>query len=206
MTPARLVRIGEAARLLGVTTQTLRTWDKTGELPPSRRTSGGTRYYDVAMLLDMRDDASPTIGYVSADADAPQDDLKRQLAAIDAYCDGKGWHAEVVHDADGGRSGLRRVLESAMRGCLRRLILLRLPPRPLAGLLLGVSALQGIELVLLNQTESATAGTGDGATLADLVAAFAERIHGKGATASKAAAAFAQGDARTTAGLLLGLD
>ncbi|WP_370691480.1 MerR family DNA-binding transcriptional regulator, partial [Methylicorpusculum sp.] len=42
----RLIKIGEAAALLGVSVDTLRKWERTGELLPARKTQGGTRYYD----------------------------------------------------------------------------------------------------------------------------------------------------------------
>lgn len=44
----RLVKIGEAARLLGTDHSTLRKWESTGELLPARKTKGGTRYYGLA--------------------------------------------------------------------------------------------------------------------------------------------------------------
>ena len=47
----RLVKIGEAARLLGTSVAQLRNWEATGELLPARKTKGGTRYYDVAAFL-----------------------------------------------------------------------------------------------------------------------------------------------------------
>ncbi len=40
------IRIGKAAEILGVTTQTLRNWEKTGKLTP-KRSAGGQRYYDA---------------------------------------------------------------------------------------------------------------------------------------------------------------
>ncbi|MBI3956614.1 MAG: MerR family DNA-binding transcriptional regulator [Candidatus Kerfeldbacteria bacterium] len=45
----KLVRISEAAAMLGVTAQTLRNWEKTGRLR-AERSSGGQRYYAVADL------------------------------------------------------------------------------------------------------------------------------------------------------------
>lgn len=45
-----LLKIGEAAVHLGVTPATLRRWEKTGELVPTRKSSGGTRYYSAALL------------------------------------------------------------------------------------------------------------------------------------------------------------
>jgi MerR family transcriptional regulator, repressor of the yfmOP operon len=39
------VRIGEVARLLGLTPRALRYWEQRGLLPPATRTAGGTRVY-----------------------------------------------------------------------------------------------------------------------------------------------------------------
>ena len=46
----RLVKIGDAAAMLGVAVSTLRKWESTGELLPARKTAGGTRYYDANQL------------------------------------------------------------------------------------------------------------------------------------------------------------
>ena len=59
----RLVKIGEAARLLGTEPATLRKWEKTGELLPARKTKGGTRYYNVAELLGLNNESAPTLSY-----------------------------------------------------------------------------------------------------------------------------------------------
>jgi putative DNA-invertase from lambdoid prophage Rac len=47
----KLVKIGEAAAILGATPGNLRRWEETGELLPSRKTKGGTRFYSVDDLL-----------------------------------------------------------------------------------------------------------------------------------------------------------
>ena len=41
----KLMTIGEAAKVLGVTTTTLRNWDKKGLLKPDELTRGGNRRY-----------------------------------------------------------------------------------------------------------------------------------------------------------------
>ena len=43
------IRIGEAAKLLGVSVKTLRNWEKSGKLK-ALRTDGGQRYYDEEVL------------------------------------------------------------------------------------------------------------------------------------------------------------
>lgn len=56
----RLVKIGEAARILGCSIDALRKWEASGELLPARKTQGGTRYYDLNELLNLGDADAPT--------------------------------------------------------------------------------------------------------------------------------------------------
>lgn len=58
----RLVKIGEVAKLLGTTPDTLRTWEASGEIIPTHKTKGGTRYYDINELLQLETSDHPTIG------------------------------------------------------------------------------------------------------------------------------------------------
>ena len=41
----KIIKVGEAAKILGMNTATLRAWEKTGELLPFRKSKKGTRYY-----------------------------------------------------------------------------------------------------------------------------------------------------------------
>jgi len=50
MTDTKKIRIGEAAKILNVSIQTLRNWEKSGKLQ-SQRSSGGQRYY---LLNDIK--------------------------------------------------------------------------------------------------------------------------------------------------------
>lgn len=47
-----MIRIGKAAKMLGVTVQTLRNWEKSGKLK-AHRGSGGNRYYRVEDIQDV---------------------------------------------------------------------------------------------------------------------------------------------------------
>ena len=124
----RLVRIGEAARLLGSKPDTLRKWEATGELLPARKTRGGTRYYSVDDLLGLRNDDAPTIGYARVSSHDQKPDLERQKAALEGYCAAKGWRFEIVSDLGSGlnyrKRGLQRLLEMILRRRMRRLVLL----------------------------------------------------------------------------------
>lgn len=73
------VRIGEAAAMLGVTTQTLRNWERSGRLR-AERTAGGQRYYMVADLERFTIDL-PELGWAwAASAQAPE-------ISSDYYCE-----------------------------------------------------------------------------------------------------------------------
>ena len=45
------VSIKEASNILGVSTQTLRRWEKQNKMPPPKRTKGGQRRYDITQLI-----------------------------------------------------------------------------------------------------------------------------------------------------------
>ena len=48
------VTIAEAANLLGVSTSTLRNWDKHGKLIPRRHPINGYRIYDLSELVKLK--------------------------------------------------------------------------------------------------------------------------------------------------------
>lgn len=49
--------VGEAAERLGVTTETLRNWDRSGKLVPLRNPVTGYRYYLVSQLEEFLKEA-----------------------------------------------------------------------------------------------------------------------------------------------------
>ncbi|MFP4119912.1 MAG: MerR family DNA-binding transcriptional regulator [Coleofasciculus sp.] len=57
----RLLSIGEAAAVKGVSVDTMRRWEKEGKIK-SVRTDGGHRRYDIDTLIDFRENRK-TIAY-----------------------------------------------------------------------------------------------------------------------------------------------
>lgn len=61
-TPAnQRLRIGQAAKLLGVTSETLRNWEKAGKLLPEEVSPGGTRYYRYGTIAKIIDPKFPDL-------------------------------------------------------------------------------------------------------------------------------------------------
>ncbi|MCL4353135.1 MerR family DNA-binding transcriptional regulator [Patescibacteria group bacterium] len=59
---SRIINISEAARLLGISTKTLRRWEREGKIIPSR-TAGGQRRYTLNQIENFRNSTSKKIRY-----------------------------------------------------------------------------------------------------------------------------------------------
>ena len=159
-----LIRIGTAARLLGVTPQTLRKWEDTGYLVPVRKSPGGTRYYSANQLLGQKSDDLPTICYARVSSHDQKADLDRQHALLESYCAAQGWSSLVIRDRwcrDLGsgmnyrKKGLHQLLELILERRMQRLVLTH-KDRLLrfgAELVFTLCELRGIEVVVIHQGE-----------------------------------------------------
>lgn len=81
----RLVKIGEAAQILGTTPGTLREWEETGNYR-RRVKPRGTRFYDAASLMGLEHQVVPTIAYARVSSHEQRDDLMRQGELLEPYC------------------------------------------------------------------------------------------------------------------------
>ena len=115
----KLVKIGEAAKILGTTPDTLRKWDKSGELIPDRKTKSGTRYYNINTLLNNnQSDNKKTICYARVSSHDQKADLERQQIMLESYCAAKGWQTETIKDLGSGmnyrKKGLKNLLDKIL--------------------------------------------------------------------------------------------
>ena len=149
----KLVKIGEASRLLGTSPAQLRKWDVSGDLRPARRTRGGTRYYAVADLVSTAPgvvaDGPTTICYAWVSGLGQELELDRQQALMAAYCAGQGWSNLVVLDYGAGPE-LREMVELVLYCQVERLVVadgVDLPAFGL-GLLIMICEAQGVEFAV----------------------------------------------------------
>jgi predicted site-specific integrase-resolvase len=180
----RLIKIGEAAALLGVSVITLRKWEGSGELLPDRKTRGGTRYYDAAKLLGLGDADFPTIGYARVSSHDQKADLDRQQEMLETYCAAKGWRTEVIRDLGSGmnfnKKGLTRLLEIILRKKTKRLVLTH-KDRLLrfgAELVFALCELQGIEIVIIHKGERPTFEQELAEDILEIITVFSARLYG----------------------------
>ena len=169
--------------MLGTKPDTLRRWERTGELLPTRRTRAGTRYYSVSDLLGTANEAAPTLCHARVSSHTQKDALDRQQTALEAYCAAKGWRAETIRDLGSGlnyrKQGLQRLLDLILKRQIRRLVithkdrLLRFG----AELVFALCELQGIEIVIIHQGEPPSFEEELAQDVLEIVAVFRARLY-----------------------------
>ena len=179
-----MVKIGAAAELIGTTPAQLRKWEATGELVPARKTKGGTRYYAIADLLGLANEAAPTVCYARVSSHDQKADLERQHAALEAYCAAKGWRTEIIRDLGSGmnyrKKGLQSLLEMILRRRIKRLVLTH-KDRLLrfgAELVFALCELQGIEIVIIHKGEQPSFEEELAQDVIEIITVFSARLYG----------------------------
>ena len=180
----RLVKIGEAARILGTSPGTLRKWEANGEITPARKSKGGTRYYAVEDIVGLNASERPTLAYARVSSPDQKADLDRQHAMLEAYCAAKGWRSEVIRDLGSGmnynKQGLKTLLEAILRKTTKRLVLTH-KDRLLrfgAELVFTLCELQGVEIVIIHKGEPPTFEEELAQDVLEIITVFSARLYG----------------------------
>lgn len=115
----KLISVGKAADLLGVTTETLRQWEKQ-KILECQRTKGGHRRYLLSEIEKLqgkiKEDSSNVVSIycrVSSHEQKTKGDLKRQKLRLLEYCSKKKYQVETIYEEVGsGMSATRRKMNS----------------------------------------------------------------------------------------------
>ena len=187
----RFVKIGEAAKLLGVSVQALRNWEVEGKIMPSHRTPGGQRMSDLADLLGVNDLTYPTLAYARVSSSDQKKDLERQHAVLEAFCDKNGWQTEIIRDLGSGMNynnqGLGRLLELMVHGQMSRLVithkdrLLRFG----AEIVFRICELKGIEVVIINKSKQPCFEEELTRDVMEIMTVFCAKLYGRRSHTSK---------------------
>ena len=112
-----LISIGKFAKMVGVTTTTLRRMHESGELIPYHVSQGGTRYYSteqLKMFAPKTEKTKPVIGYCRVSTPSQKDDLETQVANVKSYMYAKGYQFEIIVDIGSGinytKKGLQQLI------------------------------------------------------------------------------------------------
>lgn len=187
----RFVKIGEAAKLLGVSVQALRNWEIEGKIMPSHRTPGGQRMYDLAELLGVNDLTCPTIAYARVSSSDQKEDLERQHAVLEAFCNKNGWQTEIIRDLGSGmnynKKGLLRLLELIVQGEMSRLVITHKDRLLRFGgeIIFRICELKGIEVVIINKGEQPSFEEELTRDVMEIMTVFCAKLYGRRSHKSK---------------------
>lgn len=187
---SKYVSIGEAAKSLGVSTQTLRRWDLDGKLV-AERTPGGRRRYrvsDVAHFNPLGINRAalerPTVAYARVSSHDQKDDLTRQVKVLEMYCAAQGWTFSTITDLGSGmnyrKKGLTRLLDDIIEDRVGRLVLTH-KDRLLrfgAELVFAVCEAKNVEVVIINQGENRSFEQELAEDVLEIVTVFSARLYG----------------------------
>lgn len=183
----KLISIGEAAKLLGVSPTTLRRWEASGRLVPER-TRGDRRRYRLSELrpdLERKERSTrQTVAYARVSSHDQKADLERQKQVLEMYCAQQGWTYEVIADLGSGmnyrKKGLKRLLEAVIDGGVGRLVithkdrLLRFG----AELVFAICEARQVEIVILNQGEDTSFEEDLAKDVLEIITVFSARLYG----------------------------
>jgi len=181
----RFVKIGEAAGIMGVSIQTLRRWEKSGQMVPDRKTEGGTRYYEKDKLPgSKRPEISLTVGYARVSSHDQKNDLETQKEILERFCISNGWTYEIIGDPGSGmnygKKGLKRLLGMILDYKIARLVLTH-KDRLLrfgAELVFALCELRQVEVVIINKSENTSFEEELASDVLEIITVFSARLYG----------------------------
>ena len=111
--------INKFAKIIGVTSQTLRNWEQSGKLVPHHRSDSNYRYYSESQLQqilgEQRGKRKLTIGYCRVSSQKQKDDLDRQVENMRLYLLAQGTPYEIITDIGSGinykKPGLQDIIK-----------------------------------------------------------------------------------------------
>ncbi len=124
--------INEFSKILGVSAQTLRNWDKSGKLHPHHTSSNGYRYYSHEQLNQVMN-IKPNldrivIGYCRVSSNKQKDDLERQIENMKLYLTSQGKPFEIISDIGSGinykKKGLKELIRRISQNKVEKVVVL----------------------------------------------------------------------------------
>jgi excisionase family DNA binding protein len=184
----KLLSIEQAADLMGVSTSTMRRWEKEGKLIPDERTAGNQRRYLLSSIKPQMKHGAVverrTIAYARVSSHDQKADLERQKQVLELYCSSQGWMFEVISDLGSGmnyhKKGLKQLLQAILDDGVGRLVLTHKDCllRFGAELVFAICEAKGVEVVIINQGEDSSFEEDLAKDVLEIITVFSARLYG----------------------------
>ena len=185
--------IHEVSKILGVSAQTLRNWDKSGKLKPNHKSPNGYRYYsenDLNALLNVKSQTGKTVGYCRVSSPKQRDDLERQEENMKIYLLSQGKPFEIISDIGSGinykRKGLQELIKGMANRSISKVVVLYKDRLTRFGfeLIEYIAELYGCEIEVIDTTEK-TQQEELVEDLVQIITVFSCKLQGKSANKAK---------------------
>lgn len=183
----KLLTTKEAANILGVSTSTLRRWERENRLIPDERTEGNQRRYLLSSIRpDFRRDGGKrkTIAYARVSSQDQKKDLQKQKQALELFCASNGWNFELMSDLGSGmnyyKKGLKKLIKEIIDGDIERLVLTH-KDRLLrfgAELVFSICEAKDVEVIIINKGEDTTFEEDLAKDVLEIITVFSVRLYG----------------------------
>ena len=108
--------VGKFAKMIGVSPDTLRNWEKKKKLIPLRA-EGNQRRYTIEQynqIMQIKENKHISIGYCRVSAKHQKDDLERQINLMELFIASRGEEFEIINDIGSGINYKKKGLEKLL--------------------------------------------------------------------------------------------
>lgn len=190
----RKYSIGQFAKLINRSEQTLRNWDKTGKLKPSYVDGNtGYRYYTDEQLRIYNGESVKSkkiIGYCRVSSQKQKEALDRQIENVKAYMYAKGYQFEIISDIGSGinyqNKGLNKLINLVLQDEVSKIVVLYKDRLVRFGfeLIENICSSKNVEIEIIETTEKSEEEEVV-EDLIQLITVFSCRLQGKRNTKTK---------------------
>ena len=187
--------IGQFAKKINRTQQTLRNWDKSGKLKPQIVDKNtGYRYYTEKQLKEFYGEVSNkermVIGYCRVSSAKQKEELERQVENVKTYLITKGYQFKIISDIGSGinydRKGLNQLIQMILQDEVSKVVVLYKDRLVRFGfeLIENICEFKSVDIEVIDSTEK----TEEQEVVEDLVqiiTVFSCRLQGKRAKKTK---------------------
>lgn len=192
------VSIGEISEILGVSTSTIRRWEREKRIQSSYRTIGGHRRFSIAAVksslgLEVSKLKRKVIAYARVSSHDQKDDLTRQTNRLKKYCDEnfRSSEIELIEDLGSGlnfkKRGLKNLLKQILAGKVSEVVLTHKDRLLRFGseLIFLICSSFGTKVLLIEEEKDLTDEQVLARDVLEIITVFSARLYGKRAHKNK---------------------
>lgn len=188
--------IGQFAKKINKTQQTLRNWDKNGKLKPEIvDEKSGYRYYTEKQLKEFYGEISNNnrivVGYCRVSSNKQKEALERQVENVRMYLISRGYQFKIITDIGSGinydKKGLNQLIQMILQDEVSKVVVLYKDILVRFGfeLIRNICEFKSVEIEIIDNTEK-TYEEEIVEDLIQIITVFSCRLQGKQANKTKA--------------------